>query len=467
MKLSLGTQQAQKQSQKLVLTAQMKESLKILQMPLPELKSKVENEITENPVLEYLGPAQEGDGIRPPWLAGSTPNTGGRHTDENFDPFYAISKKDTFYDFLRGQLYETNIPRGISEICGYIIENIDSRGYLTVSAEEIAEATGAKPAHVAEALRTVRQFDPPGVCAQNLSDCLTLQLGRLPGCDVYAFEIAGNYLKLLSENKITSIAKELCITAARAQSCCNIIKSLNPIPASGYDTGGDNIFVVPEAEIFKGGEGKLKVKNNGGYMPKVYINSFYLRLAKKSPDKETEKYLKEKIKRASVLILEISNREKTITRILEKIIELQPQYFEKGPKYLKPMALKDIADTMGVNESTVCRAVQGKYILCPNGVVSVRSLFTNRVGGSGSSAVSVQNKIIDIFKSEDRLRPLSDQAVVSILSKDADIKISRRTVAKYRQLLMIPPASKRKVFAPPEPAGRQQPEPCRQNNTVL
>lgn len=453
MKLSLETHQTQKQSQKLNLTTQMKESLEILQMPLPELKDHIENEITENPVLECEPAGTEYDetyneqlNVVSSFYKDSAGNPKSGYDADGFDPFYAVSEKPTLYGFLQEQLSETDTSPALLKICGYIIGNIDERGYLSRSPEEIANDLKINISLVNKALTIVRQFDPAGVCAFDLSDCLKLQLKRMSVSDPNVFEIADNYLGLLSDNKINIIAQKLGITTEKAQADCGIIKKLNPIPSSGYDTGTDDIFIIPEAEIFKDCDGKFKINCNHNYIPKISINSFYLQLAKNPADKETEKYLKNKIKKASSLILEISSRKKTIIRVLEKIIELQPLYFENGLDYLKPMAMKDIADRLGVNESTVCRAIQGKYILCANGIVSIRSLFTNGIGNVDFSTVRVKNRIKEIFDNENKLRPFSDQAVALMLNEKEGVKISRRTIAKYRQILMIPPASKRKIY---------------------
>lgn len=457
MKLSLEIHQTQKQSQKLVLTPKMKESLEILQMPLPALKEHIQKEITENPVLECEPSCTEYDEEYSEQLnivndindfdKGSTDRPKSDYGADGFDPFYAVSEKPTLYDFLLGQLSETDVSPALLKICRYIIGNIDERGYLCISAEEIACDLKTDISLVNEAIKTVRQFDPAGVCALSLNDCLKLQLKRRSVSDRHIFEIIDNYLELLSENKIKTIAQKLGITPEKAQSYCNIIKKLNPIPSSGYNTGSDDIFIIPEAEIFKDCDGILKVKFNKDYIPKVFINDFYLQLAKHPTDKETGAYLKNKIKKASSLILEISGRERTIVRILETISELQQPYFENGPDYLKPMTMKDIADKLGVNESTISRAVQDKYILCENGMVSIRSLFTSGFGNAAFSAVKIKNKVREIFESEDKLRPFSDQAVALMLNKTEKIEISRRTVAKYRQVLMIPPASKRKLYS--------------------
>lgn len=476
MDFSLHANQAQVQKQKLLLTAQIKESLEILQMPLAELRKKIDIEITENPVLEYDESRKSEDGasadceektedeffddddsctlgIAKKILSDNYNYSaaGSNNRDrENYDPFAVISSEPDFSDYLQVQLLELKLDPITEKICRYIIWDLDERGFLNNTADEIAEDLGLENAiPVGNAINIIKHMEPAGVGASCLSECLTLQLQKHPDSDPALFVIANKYLELLANNKIAVIAQKLGVPAPKAQELCSQIRSMNPIPSSGFNTGTCEKFVIPEAEIIKDSSGKFIIKSNDEFTPRVYINPFYLHLAEHPDNKETEKYLKDKIKSASSMIFGMSIRKKTITRVLEKIVELQPLYFDKGTAFLQPMTMKTIAEQLEVNESTVSRAIQNKFILCGWGIISIKSLFTysfnTAENGLIFSSASVKQKIKGLIESERKEAPLSDQAI-SLNLKESGILISRRTIAKYRNQLDIPSASHRKMI---------------------
>lgn len=454
MTFPYGINQAQSQEQKPILSAKMKESLDLLQMPLPDLLRRIEKEVLENPVLECGEPKEDGengqcDGWEFPESRGGR-GTAPADEKEAYDPFLFFSGEPTFSDFLLEQLGEIKTDAQTVKICRYLIADLDERGYLPESAEAVAKAlklADARP--VEKAIGVLRRMEPAGIGASSLRECLSLQLERMPDSDPAEFEIVAKNLDLLAKNKIKAIAQKLGIPVSEAQEFCDRIRKLNPIPSSGFDTGARNPFVLPEATVRKDDNGKLLVEMNRSAARRLSIDPLYRALARTTYDRETQDYLKEKISRASSLIGEVSGRADTIFRILQKIVELQPAYFSEGPSALKPMTMKEVAQALDLNESTVSRAVRDKFILCPSGLVGVKSLFTARLenpgGGTASSSAEAKEKIRECVAAEDRRAPLSDQAIAAELQKRG-IGLSRRTVAKYRGELGIPEIAARRSY---------------------
>ena len=452
----------QKQHQKLTLSARMKESLDILQISLPDLLWKIDEEIMQNPVLEcncpeetdpmgsaeFPQPKEQPPKVQVEWI-GEDFCAASSNSKTDVDPFLFVAKGPTFSDFLLEQLQEIKTDAQTTKICRYIIEDLDERGYLPERAEIIANNLGiANPRRVERAIGVIRQLEPAGVGAFDLRECLTLQLQRCSDSCPAELAIVERYLELLAENKIRLIAEKLGISVSDVQKCCDRIRSLNPIPSSGFNTGTREKFVIPDAVILKDESGCLTVKMNGAASCRLSIDPLYRKLAQTAKEQETRKYIREKITRASSLIREVSQRTDTVSRVLEQIIGLQAAYFESETSALKPMTMKQIAERLGLNESTVSRAIQDKFILCPTGLVSIKSLFTARLqteNCAGVSAAEAKKKIQRCVDLENKESPLSDQAIVAKM-KAKGIILSRRTVAKYRAELNIPVMAKRKVY---------------------
>lgn len=466
MELSYQTNQAQnqRQTQRLILSARMKESLDILQMSLPELQKKVEAEILENPVLErdeQCDMSRENSKIcgehdrEIQWLSGGAPlrydtNSASSFQNVSFDSLTAASQGPTFRVFLLKQLSELDIGPSTAKICRFIIDSLDEKGYLRDSAEEIAASLGTQNTKaVNRALKIVKGMDPAGVGASDLRECLSLQAERQPEFNPAATIIINQYLELLAENKVKEISHILDIPVAAAQECCNAIRKLNPIPSSGFNTATCEKFVLPEAIIKLDECGNLCVESNHNETDRLFINPLYSRMAESTDDNDVKKYLKNKIKRASALIDDISNRKTTILRIIEMVVKLQPQYFKVGSYCLKPMSMKSLAGQLGLNESTVSRTIHDKFILCPLGMIPLKAFFTHPVNagenGSAASVAAVKENIKKIIQKENRTRPLSDQEIAVELSR-CNMTIARRTVAKYREELAIPSMAKRKIY---------------------
>ena len=457
--MELSFQAKQKQNQNLVLSPRMKESLEILQMPLLDLLKKIETEMLENPVLEFDEQNIEIESKKDhfedfledsaKWKYGSPSTPLSWNEPFGSDSLSNVRNSPTFRDYLVKQLLELNVSKSIEKICRYVIESLDEKGYLHDKIEKISIDLNVRTDMVKRAVSLVRNMDPAGVGASSLRECLLLQIERMPETNPAIVTIIDQYLELLADNKIREIAKKLSISVSDTQKYCNRIRQLNPVPSSGFNTETREKFVLPEAIVKYNECGKLEVESNRNQTDRLFINPYYLELAKNSDDAEVRKYLRSNIKRAAFLINDVSGRKKTILRIIEVIVKLQPLYFDHGRTFLKPMSMVSIAKQLSLNESTVSRAIQDKFILSSFGIIPLKSLFASPINTNQdnhvSSSAMVQEKIKEIIKLEDRISPLSDQKIVMKLQQ-SNISIARRTVAKYRKKLNIPSMIKRKIY---------------------
>ncbi|MEG0134068.1 MAG: RNA polymerase factor sigma-54, partial [Clostridium sp.] len=254
-------------------------------------------------------------------------------------------------------------------------------------------------------------------------------------------------LELIGDNKYQVISKVLKITPKEAQDYGDLIKTLEPKPSRGFYTGDDVKFIIPDASIRKI-DGEYFVIMNEGALPRLSINSLYKKIVNSKEDKQAEEYVKNKLNSAMFLIKSIEQRKSTLLRILEKVVQKQSEYFDKGQKYLKPMSLKEIAEELEVHESTISRAVRDKYVLTGMGTVKIKDMFTtgltsNDNGGQDVAVVNIKKQIKSMLDNENKAKPLSDQVICDELNKNG-LNISRRTVAKYREELGIKSSSKRK-----------------------
>lgn len=346
------------------------------------------------------------------------------------------------------QVSELDVTDYYKSICNYIIENIDSRGYLDIPIEALAEELRINKAKVEEAVKTLQSLDPAGIGAANLRECLKIQIQRKGIQDLCLYKIVEDYLELLAENKFNIIARELDIDVQTAQEYGDIIRSLNPKPSSGFFTGEEVKYIVPDAYIKKIDKEYFIVMNDE-LGPKLTINGVYKEILKSDSDKEAVDYVKDKLNSAMFLIKSIEHRKTTIYKVLEKIIELQKEYFDRGEEYLKPMTLKEIADSLEMHESTVSRAIRDKFILTDRGTIKIKDLFTTGISsgnyGEEVSTNIIKNSIKELIDGEDRKNPLSDQGLCDVLNNKG-MNISRRTVAKYREEMGIKSSKGRKRF---------------------
>lgn len=455
------------QQQKLVMTQQMQMSIKMLQMSSIELNEYVEKEMEENPLLEkeYNEKSQESltnkendfndkidydKFIKYLDFEDYSHENNYRGEDE-VSPFNFISREQSLREYLTTQLGEVEMRNSQKRICEYIIENLDGKGYLPDSISDIAVQLKVSEDKVLEALKIVQSFDPDGIGAQNLEECLKLQLKKKDINDEKLFCIIDNHLNNIAENKYSIIAKDLNITPKEAQEYGDVIKKLEPKPSRGFYTGDETKYIVPDAFVKKL-DGEFFIIMNDNSIPRLSINNVYKALVAgdENNDKEAKEYVKDKINSAIFLIKSIEQRKNTLYMVLNEIVSYQREYFDNGIKYLKPMTLKDMAEKLDIHESTVSRAIREKYIYTDRGIVKIRDLFTTgisseRENSDSMSSSSVKGKIKELIEKEDDKNPLSDQKICDVLNSEG-MNISRRTVAKYREEMNIKSSSKRKRY---------------------
>jgi RNA polymerase sigma-54 factor len=344
-------------------------------------------------------------------------------------------------------LQTSSLTGGDRKIAELIIGNIDDLGFLQVSVEEMAQNTGIDADDIRRVLEEVQTFHPVGVGARDLRDCLLIQLRRLGKEGGMEYRIVSSHLEDLGKRRFPEIARKLGTTVDQIQRCANFIGSLDPKPGQIF-TPNPNNYVLPDVAIEKAG-GEWQVSLNGDQIPHLRISNTYKDLmAKDGNPMEVRDYIRDKIRSGKFLIKSIHQRQQTISNIAHEILSRQMEFFEQGPTALRPLTMVQIADAVGVHETTVSRAISGKYISTPWGVFEMKYFFTpgyKTSGGESMSNTSVKNAIGELVRGEDTRNPLSDKEIVDILT-ERGIPIARRTVAKYRSELGILPSNMRKNY---------------------
>ena len=435
-------------------------SVKLLQMSAYELGQFVNKEMQENPVLEEKDlqnhKSNNNDSYDYKQIIKylekddyKIKNYNAKTENEEVSPFYYIAQEKSLKDYLNEQIGELTQPSEILDICKYLVENLDTKGYLSADLSDICKEIGITNENAEKALEIFQSLEPQGIGARNLRECLIIQLYNLEIDDENIYKIINNYLELLAENKYNEISKELKVTTSQVQKYGDIIKNLEPKPSRGFYTGETVKYVVPDAYINKINN-QYFISMNEDVLPKLNINSLYKEIIKNEKDLEAVEYVKNKLNSAMFLIKSIEQRKNTVYRVLEEILTVQKEYFDIGEEYLKPMTLKKIANNLEMHESTISRAIREKYVSINNGkVIKIKDFFTNGitsvVGGEDISTINIKKFIREIIDNEDTKKPLSDQIICNRLNLEG-MNISRRTVAKYREELEIKSSSKRKRF---------------------
>jgi RNA polymerase sigma-54 factor len=459
-------------SQKLILTPQLQQAIKLLQLPHLELSEFLSQELMENPLLEELTDDTPTDELTPEEKDSieveDTPedtavpleklmsftvdeyfeerSSDGRDmgyfnpgtiTPPSFDQF--LSKKPDLYDHLLWQLRLSHAPEDLKKIGEVIIGNIDENGYLIASLDEIGEAAEVRIEPAEIALRLIQSFDPPGVAARTIAECLLLQIRVLKLQDTVVEKIVLNNMDELEKKKYSSIAQQYNLPLQDIMAAIKIIEGLEPKPGRNFSSDSVN-YIVPDVYLVKTADGYQILLNDEG-LPRLKVSSFYKKLMQQNNayPKEDKQFLIEKMRSAVGLLKSLDQRNRTIYRVTETLLDLQREFFAKGVEYLRPLTLKDVASTLNLHESTVSRVTSNKYLSCEHGTFCFRFLFSSALSsGMGSiSSTSVKNTIKKIVSEEDLRKPLSDQHVADMLKKSG-IVIARRTVAKYREELGIP-----------------------------
>lgn len=431
------------QKQKLLITQNMQLSFKLLEMSSAELLDYINKELQENPVLEIEnGSTEEYDKLK---ADESGYYNGERVNDSNLNIFNFISSPITLKENLLEQIDTMALEDKILRICRYIVENLDERGYVTESVEDISKILSTSVDNVDKSLKVVQSLEPYGIGARNLSECLGIQLREKGYKDKNLFTIVNKYIDFAAGNKYKKLTSILNVDADKVKEYINIIKSLEPKPARGYYTGESTVYTVPEAYIKKV-DGENKILLNAEAFPKLKINDSYVEIMKNS--KETSDFIKDKLSSTASLIKYVDKRKATVYKVIEKILKIQKDYFDFKGASLKPMTLKEMAESLNLHESTVSRAVKDKYIMTEIGPMKLKDFFTGSYSTSEGfmSTVDVKKKISEIVDLENKRKPLSDEKISKTLLKNFNISISRRTVAKYREEIGIKSSSERRAY---------------------
>jgi RNA polymerase sigma-54 factor len=464
-------------TQQLIMTPQLQMAIKLLQLSRLELMDTIRTELEENPALEEIPDSSSAEQLVEQTEDRTEPapaekevtiedklqqdidwsnyldeyNTPGRTHFESedrdtprFESF--IARKESLNDHLLWQFIMTKPTKEEERIASLIIGNLNRDGYLVVSAEEIAEMSGSTLERVEDVLWLMQTFDPIGVCARDLSESLLIQANHLGLKDTIVTEIISNHLSNLEKKNYKAICKALKKSMDEIVSAVNVIKSLEPKPGREFSEETPQ-YINPDIYVYKLDNDFVIMLNDDG-MPKLRVNSFYKSsiTGGKKISGDAEDYIQDKMRSAAWLIKSIHQRQKTIYRVMESILQFQREFFDKGIAHLKPMVLRDVAQDIGMHESTISRVTTNKYAFTPQGIFELKYFFNSSIrrshGGAIASA-SVQDKIRQIISSEDPKKPYSDDKIAQLLKKD-EIHIARRTVAKYREMLKVLPSNKRK-----------------------
>ena len=464
-----GMQQVQNLSMQQTLAPQLQQSLQILQVPMLELRQLIQAELAINPVVEeertelsvedkqrelddfqqeFENLAKLDDEWRD-YMSQNSSYSGRCQEDEERRQFFfdSIVGSETLQQHLVEQLQTSELNVADRKIAELIIGNIDDVGFLQSSVEEMAQNTGVAEAKLQSVLELIQTFHPVGVGARDLRDCLLIQLRRLGKEDSMEYRIIFSHLDDLGKRRFPEIARKLGTSVEQIQKCANLIATLDPKPGQIFAPDPNN-YVLPDVGVEKVGDG-WQITLNGDQIPHLRISNTYKDLmARDGNPMEVRDYIREKIRSGKFLIKSIHQRQQTISNIAHEIVARQKEFFDVGPTALKPMTMVQIADVVGVHETTVSRAISGKYISTPWGVFEMKYFFTpgyQMAGGDTMSNTSVKNAIAELVKTEDTRRPLSDKEIVDILT-ERGIPIARRTVAKYRAELGVLPSNMRKSY---------------------
>jgi RNA polymerase sigma-54 factor len=362
----------------------------------------------------------------------------------SFEKF--LSSSASLSDHLTWQLSVSISTETVRKIAESIIGNLDENGYLTATLEEIAQSGQYSMEDVEEALTMVQEFDPPGVAARDLRECLLLQLKVLDPQNTLAHEIVSEHLKLLQNNQLKDVSRAVNRPIELVKRAVDVIKRLDPKPGLRYNKTEPRL-VEPDVQ-FRKVDGEWQVFMNDDDLPQLRLNPTYRRLlVRDAADRDVRNYVKERFTAAIQLMKNIEQRKHTIVRVCQAILRRQSDYLDYGPDHLKPMMIKEVAEEVGVHPSTVSRAVANKYVHTPQGVLELRSFFSESVNGpqgAEMSLLSLKRRVKQMIDEEDTSRPLTDEQITKKLS-DEGIHVTRRTVAKYREDLRIPSTHRRRV----------------------
>ena len=473
-----GMQQTQSLALQQVLSPQLQQSLLILQTPLLELRNLVQQEMETNPVLEELPDQSRADergeaepsaddnfdnefqklaSLDEEWRdymaqSASYRSDGSRSSREAQDKrqflFDSIPVQDTLQQNLIGQLNQSVLSGSDRKAAELVIGNIDDNGFLQSTPEEMALNSGIPREDFEKMLALIQSFYPRGVGARDLRECLLIQLQRQEKENTLEYKIVSEHMEDLGRRRFPEIARRMGISVEEVQKAAGNIARLNPRPGQVFAAAPQN-YVLPDVIVEKV-DGEYQITLNNEQIPHLRISNLYKDIiaSGNTEGAEVKDYIRDKIRSGKFLIRSIHQRQQTIFNIAQQIVSRQRDFLEHGPSHLKPMIMREVADAVGVHETTVSRAVSGKYMATPQGVFEMKYFFTSgyqTATGESLSNISVKEAILDLVKHENGSAPLSDHEMVEILG-ERGIPIARRTVAKYRDELNILPSHMRRKY---------------------
>lgn len=474
-----GLFQAQTQQQRMtqVLAPQLRQSLECLQVPAMELRTIIQRELEQNPALEerpmettplevepgghepdpeeakefeltedFQALAQLDDEWRDYFRQNQVyqPYT---QTDEERRQYFmdSLTEKETLEEHLRGQLIVAGLDDREKELAELLIGSLNDDGYLTSSLEELSERSGETVERLETVLRVIQDMHPVGVGARNLEECLLIQADRLGVDDELVERLIREELNPLSRKQYADMARRLDVPEAEVRRAARFIATLEPRPGRIF-SGEDAQYIVPEVFVVQT-DGNYQIVLDGDHLPHLRISRQYRRMLEDpSTPSDVKKYIREKIQAGAFLIKSIHQRQQTISNIANHILNVQRNFMENGVSHLRPLTMAEVARTQGIHETTVSRAIANKYIQTPQGVFEMKYFFTPGFKTAAGDAVSnktIQDLIAQFVADEDPAKPLSDQSMVRML-KERGLTVARRTIAKYRDALEIPPSHLRK-----------------------
>ncbi len=479
--MSLELRQQLKLAQKLVMTPQLRQAIKLLQLNRLELTDALQAEMEQNPLLEEA--PELPDTSNPESLsaaevketpeaavttqvAGDDPATVSEVNWEdyanNFDSDFSFARETppadapSQFDFisatpgltsyLQWQLTHLDLTGQDMEIATFILGNLDGHGFFKADIEDICRETGCSIDEAEGMLRLVQNLDPPGIAARDVRESLLLQLDRKGLEESLAYQIVDEHLDQLQTRNYALIARQIGVTARKVQAAVDVISSLTPYPGNEFSNEQTN-YVVPDVYVYKIDDEFVIQLNNDG-LPNLQLSEDYQKLIKekKELNPESRGYLQEKKRNAQWFIKSLQQRQRTIYKVMESLLKFQHDFFEKGPAYLKPLILHDVAEDIGMHESTVSRVTSNKYAHTPQGIYELKYFFSTAVAttdGDTVAAEAIKTRIRQLINKEDPTKPLSDNKISEMLKAEG-IKVARRTVAKYRDQLKILPVKHRR-----------------------
>ena len=478
--MAFELKQSLKLTQQLIMTPQLQQAIKLLQLSRMELVDMVNQEMEENPLLEEgeaddcldSEAAPEIDEIKGIDRTGEITGEGDGKEDFDWDSYLedygstggtynwedigapswdnTLTKTTSLTDHLMWQLNLSYLSDSEKQVGNQIIGNLDVNGYLAASLDGISEREAVDISFVEQVLKKIQGFDPPGIAARDLKECLLIQADLLGVSNPLIEVIIKEHLHDLETKNYANIAKKLKVQFSDVLQAVPVISNMNPKPGLPYNEERSQ-YIIPDVFVFKMGDDYSIALNDDG-LPRLRISNFYREILgginENSGANSCKTYIKEKLQSATWLIKSIQQRQKTIYGVTESIVKFQKEFFEKGIDYLKPLVLRDVADDIEMHESTISRVTTNKYMHSPRGIFELKYFFNssiNRTSGDPVASESVKEKIKKVISEEDQIKPYSDSRIVEIM-KSEGISIARRTVAKYREMTGILPSSKRRKY---------------------